>query len=97
MVRAAAKLLVIAIYMLTVAGCSNTEIRIVDERTPHFHRVANIGYDGDQEIEFDIRKRPDNIVVEHELYKGTGVNASVIAGKHRDYRWMSGVLLQYSF
>lgn len=84
-----------------LTGCSGWNVTLSEERTNHFRTLATLShFDQNTEKEalaFDIRKRDHSIMAEKTLAQEGPLRASFIAGRHKDYRWMTGITLDYSF
>jgi hypothetical protein len=95
------QLLTVCCLCALLTGCSGWNISRSDERNGHFRTLANIShFDENTEKEaltFDIRKRERSIMAERTFYENGAVSASFIGGRHRQYRWMTGIVIDYSF
>lgn len=84
------------IFCLLLSGCSGWDVTLSEERNPHFRTLATLTPE-QEALAFDIRKRDQSVMAEKTFYEEGPVSASFTAGRHREYRWMSGIVLNYSF
>lgn len=81
----------------TLCACSDFSVHLSDHKTPHFRTFAVVEHDHRPEATFDVRKREHTVMAEKQFFQHDKWNASFVAGRHRDHKWMSGILIQYSF
>jgi hypothetical protein len=90
------KTCILSLVILSLTGCSSLNVTLSDEKTNKYRTFASIDPSFTDQ-DFEIRKRDRNIMAETTLFKQDDWSAQWMAGRHREQKWMTGVVLRYEF
>jgi hypothetical protein len=88
------------LFLLTACGSGWDITTPAIKKTSHFRTLASLtpASGADKGVySFEIRKRNKAIMAEKVLYQNGDFSASLIGGRHKKYRWMTGLGLNYNF
>jgi hypothetical protein len=86
------------LLLITLCSCSEIRLSLSDERNAHYRTLANIQAPAfEQDYSFDIRKRDRSIMAETTFFRSDDWSGDFVAGRSKDYKWMTGIILRYEF
>jgi hypothetical protein len=92
-------LLTIGWLPLLLCSCASMDVSLSKDKDRHQRTFAVIQHGAGEDDTIEIRRRKGNrtTMAEKALYREGNFSTSFMTGHHRNHRWMSGLLVHYSF